>query len=122
MKKRPFILGSESVLTEEVRQWAEALKFEAGIYCAHYNGLPIYLLAAGACSSGGYSIAVSFSNTLDQALRVDYRLVHPNPEDMVIQVITYPYEIILPLQKTEVRVFYNGQQNEMIPKKRGIVK
>jgi hypothetical protein len=103
MDKPVFTLGSSINLPPAVTAWAESLKTGAGVYVTFYHGRAVCLLAAGECPTGGYRVTVekpAGKNTLS------YRLQAPAKDDFVIQVITYPYEVIMLEQETLPRFVY----------------
>jgi len=112
MNKNDFVLGSQTTLPSAVRDWAESLKDRAGVYATCYQGKPVYLVAAGERPSGGYSVALSGAPT--EAGVLLYRITEPSAEDFVIQVITYPYELVFSLRgkSFRFRLVEQGQESE----------
>lgn len=91
MKTRIF-LGSQIKVDKAVRGWAEALKDKEDVYCTTYRGKPVYLIAAGMRPTGGYAVSVELS--LREENRVLFQVKGPPPGDFVIQILTYPYELV----------------------------
>lgn len=102
MEKKQYILGSEINIPADVRNWAEQRKTVAGVYETVFKGKRVYLLAAGECPTGGYSIKVTEPNDISGVLT--YQLLGPSREDFVIQIITYPYELVF--SEDELRFIY----------------
>lgn len=86
-------LGSKIKLSPTVIDWAESHKFHAGVYYTRYGGQLVYLIAAGEKPTGGFRIVTTLSN--ERGDTIHYHLEGPGPDDFVIQIITYPYEIIV---------------------------
>jgi hypothetical protein len=92
MKHHNIIFGNKTNVPQAVRDWAESLKAKEGVYQTYYHGKPVYLIAAGERSTGGYRVSTEILS-LDSAT-LSYRVVSPPPDEFVIQIITYPYELI----------------------------
>jgi hypothetical protein len=101
MKKQGFILGSEISIPPAVIKWAETLKTTPGVYATRYRGRPVFLVAAGECRSGGFSVIVHSMREEDGVLA--YEVKKPSDEDFVIQIITYPYELVFPEKDERLR-------------------
>lgn len=93
MNTRGIILGSEIIVPEPVLAWAESLKDQAGVHTCAYQGKYVYLIAAGERPTGGFRVVIQTADAEKSA--VLFHVAGPSPDDFVIQVITYPYEIIL---------------------------
>jgi len=52
------------------------------------------LLCLGTRNTGGYSIEISRVEEVGREIVVTYQERRPAPEDMVIQVITYPWQVL----------------------------
>ncbi|MBM7556722.1 protease complex subunit PrcB family protein [Halanaerobacter jeridensis] len=57
------------------------------------DGLAVYV-ALGECPTGGYNIQIREIRKADQTLVVTIKAISPDPEKMVTQVITYPYDLV----------------------------
>lgn len=88
MGAKKYQLGSKILIPPSVRVWAESVKKTAGVFSTTYHGLPVYVIAGGEQPSGGYSVVVTGDTVLDCYVEA------PRPKDFVIQVITYPYEVV----------------------------
>ncbi len=112
MDRLPFVLGSLTAVPTEVRHWAENLKTAPGVYVTSYRGRPVILLAAGERPTGGYRVTVSVS---PDHSTVYYSVQAPGRDDFVIQVITYPYELLFPEPGYLPRfVFKHGRKQQEI--------
>ncbi|MCR3923391.1 MAG: protease complex subunit PrcB family protein [Firmicutes bacterium] len=70
--------------------WAERVKDTAGIYYTPYEGQTVYAITAGEKPSGGYQVVI----TKQTPSFIYYRIAGPAPADYVIQIITYPYQLL----------------------------
>jgi hypothetical protein len=100
MEKKRYTLGSEIKIPADIRSWAEQHKTVAGIYETVFQGRWVYLLAAGECPTGGYGIKVT--ETPERSGALTYQKVCPGQEDFVIEIITYPYELVF--SEEELRI------------------
>ncbi|MBS4032169.1 MAG: protease complex subunit PrcB family protein [Clostridiales bacterium] len=89
-------------MPDEIRKWAEQHKVVAGVYETVYQGKRVYLLAAGEYPTGGYGIKVTELRGRSGVLA--YQVVGPGRDDFVIQIITYPYELVF--SEDELRFVY----------------
>jgi hypothetical protein len=114
LKKKDFILGSQIPIPPPVKEWAESLKTTAGVYATRYRGHPAYLVAAGECRTGGFSVAVHSMRGEPSVLA--YEIKKPSDGDFVIQVITYPYELVFPGKDKPLsfRMIGRGSTTEVI--------
>ncbi len=98
------ILDNKLLSKEELNTWIEENKRKAGIYNMALEGANIYLITAGEKSTGGYQIALSeLGKSGGTKWIAQLRLLEPKPDEMVIQVITYPY-LILAFTDTSAQV------------------
>lgn len=94
--KNEQIFNKPQNIPPSIIAWAESLKDRAGIYATTYQEQNIYLIAAGLCPSGGYHIVITSGVEPDT---VYYQVNDPAPDDFVIQILTYPYELLFTKQK-----------------------
>ena len=84
------------------------------------GGLAVYV-ALGECPTGGYNIQVREIRKADQTLVVTIKAISPAPDQMVTQVITYPYDLVR-LSASEVedvkRVLFYKETGEEIKKEK----
>lgn len=85
-------LGNHIRVPQTIRDWAESHKENEGVWRTEYQGKPVYLIAAGMRPTGGFQVVVEPS--LREIDTVIYRIAGPSPDDFVIQIITYPYELV----------------------------
>jgi hypothetical protein len=93
MSAKKYQLGSKIPIPPPVRDWAESVKKTAGVFRTTYHGLPVYVIACGEQPSGGYSIVVNQARGEGDTV-LDCYVEAPRPTDFVIQVVTYPYEVV----------------------------
>lgn len=92
MNKKRYLLGNKINIPADIRNWAEQHIAAAGVYETVYQGKRVYLLAAGEYPTGGYSIKVI--ELRDRSGVLTYQVVGPDRDDFVIQIVTYPYELV----------------------------
>lgn len=78
---------------QAVVAWAESKKNKAGIFATTFANQNVYLLAAGPCPSGGYRVEARLFSL--QKATVEYWVQGPAADELVIQIVTYPYELVL---------------------------
>ena len=93
MNEKRLIIGSKTKLPPTVTNWAESHKAQAGVYSTWYRGKRIYLVATGEKPTGGFRLVTTLAEGRGDT--VHYHLESPSPDDFVIQILTYPYEIIV---------------------------
>ncbi|MCW3490917.1 protease complex subunit PrcB family protein [Dethiobacter alkaliphilus] len=99
MNTNSIILGSQIRVPKVVMDWAESTKYQSGVFATTHAGQNVYLLAAGPCPSGGYRVTAKPAPQLPDT--VEYKIEGPKNDEMVIQILTYPYELVFsskPLQ------------------------
>lgn len=78
----------------EVRAWSESRYHQKGDYYLHHGGKTYLLSAMGEKRTGGYSVAVrQVEISPDGEIVVHVAERFPEPGQMVIQAITYPWEL-----------------------------
>ncbi|MDW7650215.1 MAG: protease complex subunit PrcB family protein [Bacillota bacterium] len=92
-------------MPQPITDWAETLKNRAGVFSTVYREYQVYLIAAGEKRSGGYRIVATPDP--GKANTVNYTVENPGPDDFVIQVITYPYEVLLTEKGTPLQFIQN---------------
>lgn len=89
------IINSKLLTPEELRSWIEENKSKAGTYKKEVEGANLYLITAGEKPTGGYQVVIDeIGKSAGEKWIVQLKLLEPNPDDMVIQVITYPYIVL----------------------------
>lgn len=80
---------------EELSAWVDELHRQAGIHLKQKDGYIYALVAAGEKNTGGYSVSVD-KVTKEQSGEIFIHAVvnSPDPDMMVIQVITWPYIVV----------------------------
>lgn len=114
MENKRYTLGSEINIPADILNWAEQYKTAAGIYEANLQGKRVYLLAAGECPTGGYGIVVT--KPRDRSGTLTYQVVGPDRDDFVIQIITYPYELVFSVEKLRFVYLDGNSKKEVHPK------
>lgn len=93
----PFeTVDTESIAAdEELSAWVGSFYKQAGIHCKNKDGYVYVLVSAGQRNTGGYNV------TVDKVVKkqsgdifIDATVHSPDPDMMVIQVITWPYTVI----------------------------
>jgi hypothetical protein len=94
----------ETELPPEVQAWIEE-RIEEQINTTLIHGDKQYILVArGMKPTAGYSIQISKVEKADGNIVVHTEIIDPNPDDMVAEVITYPYDItVIDYQDLPVR-------------------
>ncbi|MFO7820264.1 MAG: protease complex subunit PrcB family protein [Halanaerobacter sp.] len=84
------------------------------------GGLAVYV-TLGECPTGGYNIQIGEIRKADETLVVTIKAISPAPDEMVTQVITYPYDLVR-LSASEVedikRVLFYKESGEEIKKEK----
>ena len=80
------------------------------------NGLAVYI-TLGEAPTGGYNIQIQEVRKLGEKLIVTSKAVSPAPDQIVTQVITYPYDLVR-LSASEVQnitevIFYTAEGKEI---------
>ena len=89
------VILEEIAADEELSAWVDRLYKQAGIHYKHKDDYVYALIAAGQKNTGGYSV------TVDRAVKEESgdiyiyaTVLSPDPDMMVIQVITWPYTVV----------------------------
>ncbi len=86
--------------SQELSNWIESKKYEAGEY-QYSENKRIFLIAAGEKNTGGYSIKVLEEKLDGEDLTLVYKILAPGPDDIVTQAITYPHLLIKVTEEVE---------------------
>lgn len=96
-----FIRPNPDEIPEYIKYWIQQNKWFQGTYRINYDGYTWLLVAWGEKPTGGYSVEVVDAQRLSpRDILFTVELSAPGPGDLVPQVITYPYDLIL-LEKTD---------------------
>lgn len=87
-------------LPEAVRAWYEANHRTQGVYRLNHGGKTYVLVAWGEKPTGGFAVTIRGFEEQKDVLVGTVDLVAPGPNDMVIQVLTYPADLVA-LSQTE---------------------
>lgn len=93
---------------EEVQEWIEKNKYEENHTIVKTNQRTYVIITRGEKRTGGYGIDISSVEEKDNVIYILVKYMDPDPEDIVIQTVTYPY-IIVELEETEkeIRIIIN---------------
>ncbi len=93
---------------KEVQDWIHQNKYYAAHIILHTDGKIYTVLTRGEKKTGGYGIEVIDVEEQDEVIFVKAKYLNPAPDQMVIQVISYPV-VIIELQKTEKEIIIDVQ-------------
>ena len=80
----------------EIEAWVDAYGHSHGVHVTAVDGAAWVLVAWGAKPTGGYEVAVQAVERLPGGdIRVKVALSAPPPDAVVIQVITYPFDLVV---------------------------
>jgi hypothetical protein len=86
------VIGHEPV--GEELAWVEGRIRESGVWVKRFGGHRLVLIAMGEKPTAGYGVVVEGAAASGDGWMVDVRFIEPGPDDIVAQVITYPYEVV----------------------------
>lgn len=103
----PFDVLSWDYIPKDIIDQARKIRTAGGYILTSHTGIRYGLISAGALPNPGYRLHII---KVEDGLRgpvVTVRITPPNPHDVFIQVIAYPYIIGAIAQDTEV-IIVNG--------------
>lgn len=89
--KYPSASKFVTITPENIKLQKKKLRNTAGL--SLNGGLAVYV-TLGECPTGGYDIQIREIRKADQTLVVTVKAISPAPDQMVTQVITYPYDLV----------------------------
>lgn len=90
-----FYRPEPGTLPEEIKSWVENSKMVPLAQERVVDGKRYVLITAGEKPTGGYAVTVEEVREVDDHLEVVVRFTRPAPGQMVIQVLTYPYDLVV---------------------------
>ena len=116
-------VGYEKLSPEAVKDlpgladWLEENGRAKGIYYKTIQGETYVLISAGQKPTGGYSIEVeSATQVAPGTVYITARVIHPAPDAMVTQALTYP-QVLLKLQAKDIKEVQGDILDEMVRSK-----
>ncbi|QGT98671.1 hypothetical protein SYNTR_0078 [Candidatus Syntrophocurvum alkaliphilum] len=98
------LIGKEK-MPKQVIEWAEQKKDDKGIHKKQFKSYDVYMIARGEKPTGGYEVIISNSEfNEDGKFLVDVEYKSPAPDEAVIMILTYPYELFAVPSGTDVKV------------------
>ncbi|MDR5659433.1 protease complex subunit PrcB family protein [Serpentinicella sp. ANB-PHB4] len=91
----PFeVVTTRSIENEAVLRWYERSRKEEGAFKFDDEEYTYILISAGERRTGGYSLNTMSITGDNKHLNVKAKLIEPLPSSMVVQVITYPSQLV----------------------------
>lgn len=95
---------SSEEIPEDLRDWVEENRMLKGIYYKTLGEKTYILISAGEKPTGGYSILLdSITRVAPGSIYLTARVESPDPDMMVIQIITWPH-ILIAIDDTDVQI------------------
>lgn len=97
LKDLEFTVVKESEIPEELMQHIEAKKsneFKFTFYNKDKMDYLYIVVGYGQQPTGGYSISVDDLYLTNNSIYIDTSLIGPSKDDVVTQVVTYPYIVV----------------------------
>lgn len=94
MKSQGVLVDEDTLNLEGIAEWVDRLKTKAGVYSRTSGPYRVYLITMGECPTGGYTVRVNDITNNGKRWLVKVVFYEPRPEDMVTQVITFPYKVL----------------------------
>jgi len=85
---------------EQVQQWLEVHKYQENHTILHSEDKTYFVVTRGEKKTGGYGIEVLHVTEKEKIIIVQLVYINPKEEQMVIQMISYPY-LIIEVEKTD---------------------
>ena len=94
--ENPFVyVASNEVDAAQLARWLDDADLISRIKEANFNNTWVVGVFRGRMDSGGYDIAIEEVRSTDETVDITVRLTDPEPGDIVTDVISYPYDVIL---------------------------
>ena len=93
--KDGYYRPSTEQLPSEIKDWIEYSKELEIVQEKQLAGKRYLLITGGSKPTGGYGIEIQEAVAIEEELEVKVKFAEPNPDHMVTQVITYPYDIVI---------------------------
>lgn len=106
------VVEPSNLPTEELNQWYNDHHKEALITSFDHEDFTYILLSVGERPTGGYELNINSVIGTKEAITINGELVTPAKEEMVIQVITYPHQLIR--IKRDERPIVIGELKEVV--------
>lgn len=90
-----IILGPDIEITDEMQQWIDQCKGQAGAYLRTFGSYRMLLVARGEMPTAGYGVKIEeIGQDSGRKWIVDVTMEDPGTDSFVAQVISYPYVIV----------------------------
>jgi len=93
--KDGYYRPSVEQLPAEIKAWIEYSKEIEVVQEQQFEGNRYILITSGTKPTGGYGVEIQEVAADQGELGVKVKFTEPNPDHMVTQVITYPYDIVI---------------------------
>lgn len=104
------ILIGSSQCSKKICGWAEENKKNQGLFKKNFDSRDAYFYSWGQKPTGGYAVEISQSKYDGEKWIIDLRLIKPEPDKLVITVLTYPYEVFaVPANQTVIVNLYDKE-------------
>lgn len=94
---------------EEIQEWIENNQHLETYMTFHTEEKTYVVITRGEMRTGGYDIKVLRVDDADDHILIAVQYINPLPDQMVIQMITYPY-VIIELDPTEKEILIDIQK------------
>lgn len=96
---------SELSVDDQLYAWVEKNKSNSGIFHKNINGKNYILICAGEKPTGGYSVDILSATLVNPGkVYIEAKINEPDPDMMVIQILTYPCKLIVIESDDEISV------------------
>lgn len=95
-----FTILEEDNIPISVKEWVEQNKERESNIIIDDNDKSYIAIIRGEKRTGGYSISIKDIEEQDESILVKVEYLDPDPEKMVMQIITYPF-LVIELEKIE---------------------
>ena len=105
-----FYRPASEELPPEVAAWVDLSREIPAVQEKYYNGHRYVLITEGMKPTGGYGVQVEEIVEGEDRLEVRVRSFAPKPGDIVTEVLTYPYDLII-LENEELPLVFTDVDN-----------
>lgn len=102
---------NESEAPQPVKDWLNKNKYKEDYAVIHTEKHTFILITRGEKKTGGYGLELTKLEKQDNKIAVFVEYTDPKPDQVVIQVVTYPY-LIVKLEKTDEELIVFIQKKE----------
>lgn len=95
---------------DEIKVWFEKNKKDRKNYNITYEGKTYVIQTLGEKNTGGYGIELSSIHEEESNIIIDYNDIYPKKDNLVTQIINYPY-IIVEIEQTQKNIITSMHKN-----------